>query len=50
MNDKGQLLDHDGKVLNLVVPMTPDERRRLIKEIRDELKPLINHTCDQLLR
>jgi len=46
VNEKGQLLDHEGKVLDLVVPMSPDERRRLIKEIREELRTVINHTCE----
>ena len=50
VNEKGQLLDHDGKVVDLVVPMTPDDRRRLIKDIKEELKPLISHTCEQHMR
>ena len=46
VNEKGQLLDHEGKVLDLVIPMSSDERRRLIKEIREEIRPVINHTCE----
>lgn len=46
VNSKGQLLDHEGVALNLVVPMTSEDRRKLIKDIREEMRPVIMHSSE----
>lgn len=40
VNEDGKLLDHNGQVLNLVYPMSKDEHRKLIKEIKESLQPM----------
>jgi hypothetical protein len=37
VNENGKLLDHEGKVLELKYPLTKEERRLLMKEIREYL-------------
>lgn len=44
------MLDHEGRPLNLVVPMLPEERKKLVKEIREEVKPLISQLCNTQIR
>ena len=44
------MLDHEGRPLNLVVPMSPEERKKLVKEIREEVKPLISQLCNTQIR
>ena len=41
LNEKGQLLNADGSVVPIIVPMPKLERERLIRDCKDELKPLI---------
>lgn len=50
VNDKGQLLYPDGSPVPLVVPMPPSEKKALLKEVREEFKPLITKMVDELCR
>ena len=43
-------MDHEGYPVNLVVPMSADEKRKLVKEIREDIKPLINQICNASIR
>ena len=50
INDKGQLLYPDGSPVPLVVPMPLSERTRLMKEVKEDTKPLIIKMVDELCR
>lgn len=50
INEKGQLLYPDGSPVPLVVPMPPSEKKALLKEFREEFKPLITKMVDELCR
>ena len=42
VNEKGKLLDHEGKVLSLNYPLSKEDRRKLLKDIKDYLQPTIS--------
>jgi hypothetical protein len=48
LDRKGRLLGADGKPVPLVVPLIPQERKLLIREITDKIKPIISQTCATL--
>lgn len=42
VNEKGKLLDHEGKVLSLNYPISKEDRRKLLKDIKEYLQPTIS--------
>jgi len=47
INAQGRLLNADGSIVPLVVPMHKDERKALIKDIKDDIKPIIAKMCEE---
>jgi len=39
-------LNADGSIVPIVVPMHKDERKKLFKDIKDEIKPIIAKMCE----
>lgn len=48
LNEKGFLLNADGSVLPIVVPMPKLERDKLMRDCKDEIKPIITQVCEAL--
>ena len=49
INKEGRLLYPDGTTVPLYVPIHKDDRQKLFKDIRDDIRPLILKLCDEML-
>lgn len=48
INKEGRLLYPDGTTVPLYVPIHKDDRQKLFKDIRDDIRPLILKLCDEM--
>lgn len=48
LNAQGRLLNADGTIVPIIVPMHKDERKQLFKDIKDEIKPIIAKMSEDL--